>query len=113
MTVTSVVLVQGKRIEDTTTAQYTSTNCKTVIDSGLVINTTAGPITLSLWLVAEGGTPTDSNLVADEVSIAGGATYLCPELAGKRMDAGDSLHAEASAATSLSFRLDGRQITTA
>lgn len=113
MTVTSKVLVQGKRVENAATLQYTSSNCKTIIDSGIVTNTTAGAVTLNLWLVAVGDTQADATLIADAVSIAANATYLCPELAGKRLDEGDMVWAEASAATSLSFRLDGRQITTA
>jgi hypothetical protein len=113
MTVTSLVLVQGKRIENAATAQYTSTNAKTVIDSGIVTNTTASTVTLTLWLVPSGGAAADANKIADALSIAAGATYLCPELAGKRLDSGDALWAQASAATSLSFRLDGRLVTSA
>lgn len=113
MTVTSKVLVQGKRVENTPTQQYVSANCQTIIDSGIVTNTSGAPVTLNLWLVAVGNTQADETLIAKAVSIAAGATYPCPELAGKRLDAGDMVWAEASAVTSLSFRMDGRQITAA
>lgn len=111
MTVTSKVLVQGKRIENSQTTQYTSTNCKTIVDGALITNTTAGAETVAMWLVPSGGAAADANLVADDVSVPAGGTYLCPELAGRRLDAGDFLVMQASASNSLSLRVDGRQVT--
>ncbi len=111
MTITSKVLVQGKRVEAAPTAQYTSTNAKAIADAATCANTTDAAALLSLWLVPNGGAPGDENLIADAVSIGAHETYLCPELAGRRFDAGDSLWAEASAADALSLRVDGRIVT--
>lgn len=111
MTVTSKVLVQGKRVENAPTAQYTATNLRAIVDGALCTNTTAGAVLLDLWLVPSGGATGDDNKIADSVSIAAHGTYLCPELAGRRLDPGDAVWAQASAVDSLSFRMDGRQVT--
>lgn len=113
MTVTSKVLVQAKQVENTPTTQYTSVGCKTIIDKPLVTNTSGGVVSFSANLVPSGGSPDATNQVAKDVSLAAGATYLFPEIAGARMDAGDFLSMSASAATSLTFRMDGRQVTAA
>lgn len=111
MTVTSKCLVQGKRVEDSTTIQYTSTSVKTILDGVVVSNPEATPATLTAWLVPSGGTATNANQFVNAKPIAAGDTYLCPELVGRRMDAGDTLHMKASIATTLSVRVDGRVVT--
>lgn len=111
MTVTSKVLVQGKRVENAQTTQYTSTNCKTIIDTATIVNTTAAPVTLSVNVVESGGAAGAANLVIDGASIAAHGTYLCPELAGKRLDASDFVSMIAGAANSLTLRMEGRQVT--
>lgn len=111
MTVTSKVHVQGKRVETGPTAQLTATNAKLILDGPTVTNTTATPATLTAWLVPSGGAADDTNKVIDEVSIGAHDTYLCPELAGRRLDSGDALWAQASDANALSLRVDGRIVT--
>lgn len=113
MTITSKVLVQGKYIENTQATQYTSSGCKSIIDKPTVTNVSTSPVTFSANLVPKGGAPGATNLVIDEASLAPGATYLCPELAGAKLDEGDTLSMVASAASALSLRVDGRQVTTA
>ena len=111
MTVTSRCLVQGKRIENSQTIQYTSTGLKTIIDGVTIVNTTAAAVLLSINVVANGGAEGPANLVADALSIAEHSTYLCPELAGRRLDAGDFVSMVADTASALSLRMDGRVIT--
>lgn len=111
MTVTSKCLVQGKRIENAPTAQYTSTNIKTILDGALVTNTTGAAATLSAYIVPSGGAIGAENLVIDNKSIEAHDTYLCPELAGRRLDAGDAVHMVASDVATLSLRMDGRTVS--
>ena len=113
MTVTSKLLVSGRYIENTVAVQYTSTGCKSILDKPTVLNVSVSPITVSFHLVPAGGVPDLTNKVAADVSLAAGATYLCPEIAGARLDVGDALWAVASAASAASLRVDGRQLTTA
>lgn len=111
MTVTNKVLVPAKQLENAQTTQYTATNCKTIIDKATVVNTTSGNVTLSVNLVTSGGSASASNLVVSGRSIAPGETYALTELAGQVLEPGGFISTIAGAATSLTFRASGREIT--
>jgi len=111
VTVTVKVLIPAKQAENAQTAQYTATNCKTIIDKFTVTNTTAGNVTFSVNLIASGGAAGVSNLILDTRSIAPDETYTCPELVGQVLESGNFISTIASAATSLTIRASGREIT--
>lgn len=111
MTVTSKVLRQGILLPDSQTTQYTSTGVKTIIDGASVCNISASPVDLSINLVAAGGSADSSNRILLDKTIAAGETDLLPELRGRRLDVGDFVSTDASAASALAFRMEGRQIT--
>ncbi len=111
MTVTVKVLIPAKQAENAQTAQYTATNCKTIIDKFTVTNTTAGNVTFSVNLVTSGGSAGASNLILDTRSIAPDETYTCPELVGQALESGNFISTIAGAATSLTIRASGREIT--
>jgi hypothetical protein len=111
MTVTVKVLIPAKQAENSQTTQYTAINCKAIIDKVTVTNTTAGNVTISVNLVTSGGTPAASNLIMDTRSIAPDETYTCPELVGQALESGGFISTITSAATSLTIRASGREIT--
>lgn len=111
MTVTVKVLIPAKQAEATQTTQYTATNCKTIIDKFTVTNTTAGNVTFSVNLVTSGGSAGASNLILDTRSIAPDECYTCPELVGQALEPSGFISTIASAATSLTIRASGREIT--
>jgi len=111
MTVTIKVLIPAKQAENTQTTQYTAVNCKTIIDKFTITNTTAGNLTVSVNLVTNGGSPGASNLIMDTRSIAPDECYTCPELVGQALESGGFISTIASAATSLTIRASGREIT--
>jgi hypothetical protein len=111
MTVTVKVLIPAKQAENTQTTQYTATNCKTIIDKFTVTNTSAGNVTFSVNLVTSGGSAGASNLILDTRSIAVDECYTCPELVGQALDSGGFISTIAGAATSLTIRANGREIT--
>lgn len=111
MTVTSKVLVQSQRVEDAATSKYTSTNCKSIVDAASFTNTTAGAVTVSVWLVPSGGAIGDATLIVKAHSLAAAETWIPPALIGRRLDDGDSIAWQASAAASITGRIDGRQVT--
>ena len=55
MTVTVKNIIPRKQAEGAQTAQYTATNCKTIIDKFTVTNTTAGAVAFSANLVVSAG----------------------------------------------------------
>ena len=111
MTVSIQVLIPPKQAENAQTTQYTATNCKAIIDKFTVTNTSAGNVTISVNLVTSGGAPSASNLILDTRAIAPDETYTCPELVGQALEPGGYISTIASAATSLTIRASGREIT--
>ena len=111
MTVTVKVLIPAKQAENAQTTQYTATNAKAIIDKFTATNTSAGNVTLSVNLVTSGGSPGAANLVVDARSIAPDETYTFPELVGQVLESGGFISTIASAATSLTIRASGREIT--
>lgn len=111
MSITIKVLIPPKQLEATQTTQYTATNCKAIIDKCTITNTSAINITVSVNLVTVGGTPGASNLIVDTRSIVPDETYTFPELVGQALESGSYISTIASAATSLTMRVSGREIT--
>ena len=111
MAVTVKNLIPRKQAENSQTTQYTASNCKTIIDKFTVTNTSASNVTLSVNLVASGGSAGDSNLVLKAKSIAPSETYTCPELVGQTLESGGFISTIAGAATSLTISASGREIT--
>lgn len=111
MAVTIKVLIPAKQAENAQTTQYTAVNCKTIIDKATVTNTSAGNVTFSVNLVTSGGSPGASNLIVDSRAIAPDECYTLPELVGQALEAGGFISTIASAATSLTIRASGREIT--
>lgn len=111
MSVLVKVLIPSKEAEAVQTTQYTAVSCKTIIDKFTATNTTAGNLTLSVNLVTSGGTAGVSNLIVDARTIAPDETYTFPELVGHAMEPDGFISTIASAATSLTIRASGREIT--
>lgn len=111
MAVTPKVLIPPKQAENAQTTQYLADNVKAIIDKFTVTNTSAANVTISVNLVNFGGSADASNLVIDARTIAPDETYTCPELVGQVLEAGQFISTLASAATSLTIRCSGREIT--
>jgi hypothetical protein len=111
MAVTPKVFVERKQVEDSQTTQYTATLAKALIDKCTVTNTTGSTATISVHLVASGGSPTSSNLVLSAKSIAPGETYTCPEVVGQMLESGGFISTLASTASALTISVSGREVT--
>lgn len=111
MSVSVKTLIDAKQAENVQTTQYTAVNCKTIIDKFTATNTSAGNVTISVNLVASGGSPGVSNLIVDTRTVAPDETYTFPELVGQVLEPGGFISTLAGAATSLTIRASGREIT--
>ena len=111
MSVLVKALIPAKQAENVQTTQYTATNAKAIIDKFTATNTSAANVTISVNLVTSGGSAGVSNLVVDTRAIAPDETYTFPELVGQVMESGGFISTIASAATSLTIRASGREIT--
>ena len=111
MAVNVKVLIPAKIAENTQVTQYTATNVSAIIDKFTATNTSAGNVTISVNLVISGGSPGASNLIVDTRAIAPDETYTFPELVGQALEPSSFISTIASAATSLTIRASGREIT--
>lgn len=111
MAVTLKVLVPPKQLENSQTTQYTASNVRAIIDKATVTNTSASNVTLSVNLVTVSGSAGSSNLIIDTRTIVPDETYLCPELVGQVLEAGSFISTIAGAATSLTMRVSGREVS--
>jgi hypothetical protein len=111
MAVIARVLVPPKQLENAQTSQYTATNVRAIIDKATITNTSANNVTVSVNLVTVSGSAGNSNLIIDNRTIVPDETYLCPELVGQVLEAGGFISTIAGAATSLTMRVSGREIS--
>lgn len=111
MTVTVKNLIPAKQAENVQTTQYTASNCKAIIDKFTATNTSAANVSLSVNLVGSGGSAGASNLIVDTRVIAPDETFTFPELVGHVIESGGFISTIANAATSLTIRASGREIT--
>lgn len=66
---------------------------KRIMRAATICNTTASPVSASLWLVPSGGNPDATNAVISARTIAPGETYPCPEVVNQGLNAGGSVQA--------------------
>lgn len=111
MTVTVKTLIPAKQLENTQTVQYTATAARAIIDKATVTNTDTVNRTFSVNLIQSGGSAGNANLIIDDRTVVPGETYLCPELVGQSLDINGFISTIASAATALTIRVSGREIT--
>lgn len=111
MAVIVKTLVPPLQMQATQTTQYTATLVKAIIDKATVTNTDTVNRSFSVNLVQTGGSATNTNLIIDDRTVVPGETYRCPELVGHELDPGAFISTIASAATALTLRVSGREIT--
>jgi len=111
MTVTATNIIPAKQAESSQTAQYTSANCKTVIDRFTATNTTGTNATLAINLIASGGTAGDSNLIMKAHTIQPGETYYCNDVVGQVLESGGFISTIAGTASAITIMASGRVIT--
>lgn len=111
MSVTAKCLVEAKQAENAQTTQYTSTGVTTIIDKFTATNTSASAASISVNIAVAAATTGDNNLIVKTKTLQPAETYIFPELVGQIMNNGDYISTIASAATSITIRVSGREIT--
>ena len=111
MAVTPKVLVPSKSMESTQQTQYTADNVKAIIDKFTVTNVSTNNVSFSVNVVISGGTVGADNLIIKDRTLAPNESYACPSLVGHSLEKGGFISTIASAASSLTMRISGREIT--
>ena len=112
MTVVAKNLLQAKAAENVQTSQFTSASVGyTIIDKMTATNTTGAAVAFTINLVPSGSVAAAGNVIVSAQSIAAGSSYLCPEITGHILNAGDFVSTLAGAAASITIRISGRVIS--
>jgi len=110
MAVVTKVLIPAKTAENVQTSQYTATNVTTIIDKFTATNYSANAATISVNLVASGGSAGNDNLTVKTKTLQPAETYTFPELVGQVIAAGGFISTIAGTASAINIRASGREI---
>lgn len=109
MTVTAKRFINGSLMTAAAVTYYTApTSTKAVIKALAICNTTGVAITVTIYLVPNGGTATGDNAITAGLSVAANATYTCPEAVNQVLEAGGMIQAKGA---NLSIVASGVEIT--
>jgi hypothetical protein len=104
-------LVPAAQLTAAVATYYTAVNVKALLDKCTLCNTSGAAVTVDLHLVPSAGAASASNKVLDTVSVNSHTTYVAPEVVGHVLEAGSTIQALASAATAVSLRVSGREVS--
>lgn len=111
MAVTISNIIPAKTAENTQTTQYTSSNVQTIIDKFTATNYNTTAATISVNLVASGGSAGNDNLIVKTKTLQPAETYTFPELVGQVLANGSFISTIAGTAASINIRASGRLVT--
>ena len=97
--------ITAAQVAATATTYYTApANTRSIIKKLTFTNTTAGALTVTVYLVPSGGTASATNTLVSAQSIGAGECWECYPAAGQVLQAAGFLQALASAATSIAIQ---------
>ena len=111
MAVNVKVLIPAKIAESVQTTQYTANGVTTLIDKFTATNYSGAVASISVNLVTFTDTAGNQNLIVKTKSLQPAETYTFPEIVGAALAAGGFISTLASAATSITIRSSGREIS--
>lgn len=111
MTVVARVLIPAKLAESAQTVQYQSTNVSAIIDKFTATNVSGAVATLSVNVLNAPGAAADANLIVKQKALQPSETYLFPELVGQTLSPNNVISTIASAASAITIRASGREVT--
>lgn len=104
-------IIPRKQAEAAQTDQYIADGVDTIIDKFTATNTTSFNTTLTVNLIAEGGSAGDENTVTYQKTIISGRTEMFPELIGQVIESGGVISTIAGTASALTISASGREIS--
>lgn len=111
MAVTVSNIIPRKQLANGFETQYTAINKTTVIDKLTLTNTDADIRIVSIFLVADGGSPGNENCILLDKTIAINETYTCPEAIGQVVQDSDSIRTYCDSSSAVTISASGREIT--
>jgi hypothetical protein len=105
-------IISGSQLTATAATYYTApANTKCVVKRLTFCNTSSDPVAATIYLVPSGGSAADSNTIAKTKTLYPAEAWSCPDAEGHVLEAGGTIQALASAATSITIVGSGVEIT--
>lgn len=111
MAVTLKQFTAAQYLTGSAATYYTATNCTARIDNCTLTNTDAGAITVTVYIIASGGTASGDETIISAKSLSAGECYTCPELVGKTIPSGSFVQAFAGTASKVVMHMSGIEVT--
>jgi len=111
MTVLAKNIIPAGSLTTAVVTKYTAIGVTTIVDRVTATNYAATAVSLSVYIVPEGSTPTSENLVVKTKTLQPAETYTCPEMSGQVLPPGAYISASASANSSITLRGNGREVS--
>lgn len=111
MAVTLKQFTAAQYLTDSAATYYTATNCTARIDNCTLTNTDAGAITVTVYIIASGGTASADETIISAKSLSAGECYTCPELVGKTIPSGSFVQALAGTTNKVVIHMSGIEVT--
>lgn len=104
-------IIPRKYAATSQTTQYTAPSLtRTLIDKFTATNTGAAAATLTVNLVASGGSASNANAITKNVVIDVGEAYTCPELVGQVLEPGGFISTICGTASTIVLSCTAREI---
>ena len=111
MAITPRALIPAQQITASAVTYYTASKCTARVDNFTATNTTAAAHTLTVYLVASGGSASAANCIISAKSINAGETYNCPEMISKIIPDGSFIQCLADAGAAITVSAGGIEVT--
>lgn len=112
MPTNSKPLVEGTQLGIAATLYYTVIpNTVTRITQATATNTTATPRTITVYIVPNAGSVGASTTIVQTYAVPANGQVILPWLIGQVMATGATIHALADAASAVTFRVSGDEIS--
>ncbi len=111
MAVTNKRIIAGSQLTTSAATYYTApSSTKCIIKRLTFTNTTAGAVTVTVYLIPFAGSASDSNTISHTHSVAANETWICSEAEGQVIEQLGFIQALASAGTSITIMASGVEI---
>lgn len=112
MAITGKRMVAGSQLTASAATYYTvGASTRAQIQAMTITNRNASSRTVTIHLVPSGGTADDTNIILAAKSLAQNESYKVIEAIGQWLEAGGTIQALASAATSVNLVASGIEVT--
>lgn len=111
MTVSIKQLIAPTQIAATATTYYTATRVTARVDTFTLTNTDTAAQTVTVYLIASGGSASATNTIISAKSIQPGECYVATEMIGKTVPSGSFIQALCSTASKVTIEASGIEVT--